>query len=179
MVILPKLSAQRLSTRVAITGLIAAIIVASVDSKREGSNGYDVARKQYPERACRESPTNNVCSVGIYRGASPTSLKDGDSFIGRPGATMDGAKQLSGWATASIRGAHYWTAAGGSGARAACCLPRVPGMRVRAKSLVDNVGYRHVISLAQGVVRSRLFATGLVGLPNWGRFSRFAENDGR
>ena len=98
MEILPKLSAQRLSTRVAITGLIAAIIVAERRSKRDGSNGYVVTRKQYPKRACRESPRNNVCSAARHlpRGASLTSLKDGDSFIGRPGAITDGAKQLSG-----------------------------------------------------------------------------------
>jgi hypothetical protein len=69
--ILPKLSAQRLSTRVAITGLIAAIIVAERRSKRDGSNGYVVARKQYPERACRESPRNNVCSAARHLRSQP------------------------------------------------------------------------------------------------------------
>jgi hypothetical protein len=52
--------------------------------------------------------TTFVLQPGIYREASVTSSKDGDSFIGRPGAIMDGAKQLTGWMrgryTASIIG---------------------------------------------------------------------------
>src|SRR5258707_898449 len=57
--------------------------------------------------------TTFVLGPGIYREASVTSLKDGDSFVGRSGAIMDGARQLTGWARVSIGDREYWTAEGG------------------------------------------------------------------
>jgi len=94
---------------------------------------------------------------GTYRGNSVTSLKDGDSFIGRAGADMNGATLLRNWTTVSIRGVQYWTRAGGAplytppcpSLSGVCCEPNNPGCIYVQDLYVDNVEYKHVTSLAK------------------------------
>src|SRR5215472_6384160 len=45
---------------------------------------------------------------------SVTSLKNGDTFNGKPGAIENGAKVLTGWRQVTINSVTYWTAAGGT-----------------------------------------------------------------
>ena len=98
MEILPKFSAQRLSTRVAITGLIAAIIVAERRLSATGATVMLLPGNNLRNALAASPPgtTFVLPARHLPRGASLTSLKDRDSFIGRPGAITDGAKQLSG-----------------------------------------------------------------------------------
>jgi parallel beta-helix repeat protein len=100
--------------------------------------------------------TTFALSPGIYREASVTSLKDGDSFIGEPGAVMDGAKLLTDWTPVSIGGQDYWTAAGGTplesprcAARGSCCLAEYPGCVYVQDLYVDSAEYRHVVALRE------------------------------
>ena len=107
------------------------------------------------QNAVKANPagTTFLLRPGIYRQASITAIKNGDRFLGQPGAILDGAKQLSGWTIVSIHGASYWTTAGGTplssprcGARQ-CCLPDYPGCAYVQNLYVDNVNYHHVVSL--------------------------------
>ena len=153
--ILPRVSAQRLSTRVAITGLLAAVIIAGVDLYATAAT-VTLSPPDNIQNAVHVNPPGTTFALrpGIYREASVTSLKDGDSFIGEPGAIMDGAKQLSGWTRVSENGVDYWTAPGGlplasrrCASRGSCCLADYPACVYVQNLYVDNIDYRHVISL--------------------------------
>jgi hypothetical protein len=109
--------------------------------------------------------TTFTLQAGVYREQSVTSLQNGDSFIGEAGATMDGAKILTGWTQASINGVVYWTTAGGTplptptcnpgttlaGAPVPCCLTNYPGCTYVQDLYVNDIEYQHITSLA-GVV---------------------------
>ena len=96
--ILPRASAQGLSTRVAITGLIAAVIIITGADLCAMAATVTLSPPANIQNAVDVNRPGTVFALrpGIYREASVTSLKNGDSFIGEPGAIMDGAKQLSG-----------------------------------------------------------------------------------
>ncbi|MBV8357004.1 MAG: right-handed parallel beta-helix repeat-containing protein [Deltaproteobacteria bacterium] len=105
--------------------------------------------------------TTFLLRPGIYRDNSVVSLKDGDSFIGRPGAIMNGAKLLTGWSKVSIHGVDYWTTAGGTprplvtpGCGSKCCLAGYPGCTYVQDLYVDNIDYRHVTTLADTASRT-------------------------
>ena len=110
------------------------------------------------ENAVNSNPpgTTFLLQPGVYRDNSVYLLKGGDSFIGRPGAIMDGAKLLTGWTKMSIHGVDYWTTAGGtprslvtpSCGRSGCCLAGYPGCAYVQDLYVDNIDYRHVTTLA-------------------------------
>ena len=110
--------------------------------------------------------TTFILQPGIYRGNSVTSLKDGDRFIGRAGADMNGAKLLRNWTTVSIGGVQYWTRAGGApldtppcpSLSGVCCQPNNPGCLYVQDLYVDNVDYRHVTSLTKVVSGSWYYA---------------------
>ena len=120
------------------------------------------------QNAVKNNPagTTFVLLPGIYRGNSVTSLKDGDSFIGRAGADMNGAKLLTGWTTVCIGGVRYWTTVGGTplptpqcpSVSGVCCLPNNPGCIYVQDLYVDNVDYTHVTSLANVVSGSWYYA---------------------
>src|SRR2546426_3943944 len=57
--------------------------------------------------------TTFVLQPGIHRNGV-TSLKDNDSFVGEPGAVLNGSKLLSEWELVTIDGRTYWTTAGGT-----------------------------------------------------------------
>jgi parallel beta-helix repeat protein len=109
------------------------------------------------QRAVNANPpaTIFILEPGIYRGnARP---KNGDSFIGRKGAVMDGARVLTGWTKVSLQGNEYWTINGGPPlpspilgctAGAHCCLPAYPRCEFVQDLYVDNIDYRHATSLA-------------------------------
>ncbi len=84
---------------------------------------------------------------------SVTSLKNGDTFTGQPGAVENGANVLTGWSQVAIGGAIYWTTAGGTplapnASDAAHCQTAYPGCYLPQDLYLDNTTYTHVLSLA-------------------------------
>jgi parallel beta-helix repeat protein len=147
-----------LNARVAFAALItAAIAVGPVFGAMAATVTLSPSRDI--QNAVHDNPpgTTFVFQPGIYREASVTSLKDGDSFIGRPGAILDGARQLIGWSRVSLGGVDFWTAAGGIPLFSPrcpahqCCLAAYPGCVYVQNLYVDNLDYRHVISLTEVV----------------------------
>ena len=57
--------------------------------------------------------TTFILLPGVHHD-SVTSLKNGDSFTGQPGAVENGATVLTGWTQVTIGGTQYWTTAGGT-----------------------------------------------------------------
>jgi hypothetical protein len=54
---------------------------------------------------------------GVHRDfdvLNTSPVKDGDSFIGLPGASENGAKTLTGWTSVTLGGTSYWTLPGGA-----------------------------------------------------------------
>jgi parallel beta-helix repeat protein len=106
--------------------------------------------------------TTFVLQPGTYQRQSVNSLKNGDSFIGQTGAILNGAKVLTGWTQVAIKGALYWTTAGGTplptpyntcnSGPVSCCLPGYYPACTYVQDLdIDNVEYQHVTSLANVV----------------------------
>jgi parallel beta-helix repeat protein len=102
--------------------------------------------------------TTFILSAGAYRNQSVTSLQNGDSFIGQPGAIMDGATILTNWTQVSINGVEYWTSPGGTplptpscGAGSECCMAGYEGCNYPQDLYVNMVTYQHVTSLANVV----------------------------
>jgi hypothetical protein len=83
---------------------------------------------------------------------SVTSIKNGDTFTGQPGAIENGAKVLAGWSQVAINSVTYWTTAGGTpistGYNGSNCAPGFPGCFYPQDLYLDNVTYTHVTSLA-------------------------------
>jgi parallel beta-helix repeat protein len=101
--------------------------------------------------------TSFLLNPGVYR-TTLTMSKNGDSFIGQPGATMDGAGVLTGWTQASINGVLYWTKYAGTpvpafacGVPDGCCVSGHSACIYPQNLYVDNVEYQHVTSLANVV----------------------------
>jgi hypothetical protein len=116
------------------------------------------------QSAVNAEPLGTTFSLkpGIYRQQRVTP-KSGDSFIGQNGATMNGAKILSGWTQASIRGILYWTKAAGTplptpnpgcGGTLPCCVNGYPDCIYVQDLYVNGIEYRHVSSLAYVATRS-------------------------
>ena len=98
--------------------------------------------------------TSFVLTPGLYRMQSVVP-KQGDSFVGQTGATMDGARILGNWTQAAINGVPYWTTAGGIPLSArchakggACCLNDWQDCVSPQDLYVDNVEYGHANSFA-------------------------------
>jgi hypothetical protein len=83
---------------------------------------------------------------------SVTSLKNGDTFTGQPGAIENGAKVLTGWSLVTIYSVTYWTTPGGipltSNQSSSQCEAGYPGCFYAQDLYFDNVTYTHVTSLA-------------------------------
>jgi len=84
-------------------------------------------------------------SAGIYRMQSVTP-KDGDSFVGQPGAIMNGSRQLTSFA----RSDRYWVASGQSqhGKANGKCLPAYSGCEYPEDLFFNNVPLQRVESLS-------------------------------
>jgi len=160
----PRPAGRRGTTILAAPALIAIAIVAGGCSSAMAAT-VKLSPSNDVQQAVDANPpgTTFVLEAGTYRNASVNAIKAGDSFIGRPNAIMDGARQENGWTKVSIGGVAYWTAAAGiplfsprCGARASCCLADYPGCEYVQNLYVDDIEYRHVVSLAD-VVRTKWY----------------------
>jgi parallel beta-helix repeat protein len=98
--------------------------------------------------------TEFVLTPGMYR-AQSVEPKTGDAFVGEAGALMDGARVLSGWTQASIKGVLYWTTAGGAplggrfcGSSGSCCMNAWADCTAPQNLYFDNADYGHANSFA-------------------------------
>jgi parallel beta-helix repeat protein len=98
--------------------------------------------------------TKFVLTPGLYR-AQSVEPQTGDSFIGEPGADMDGAIVLSGWTQASISGVLYWTTAGRTplggtfcGSSGSCCMNTWADCTAPQNLYFNNADYGHANSFA-------------------------------
>jgi len=98
--------------------------------------------------------TTFLLNPGVYHG-SVTLTQNGDSFIGKRGAIMDGAYPLTGWTQALVSGVLYWTTTNGTplppfacGVFYGCCVTGYEACVYPQNLYVDNVEYQHATSLA-------------------------------
>jgi parallel beta-helix repeat protein len=83
---------------------------------------------------------------------SVTSLKNGDTFTGQPGAIENGAKLLTGWSQVTINSVTYWTTGGGTplstGYTNVNCASGFPGCYLPQDLYLDSLTYTHVTNLS-------------------------------
>jgi parallel beta-helix repeat protein len=117
------------------------------------SDGVTVAPSDNLQNLVNANPAGTTFSLqaGVHHD-SVTSLKNGDTFTGQPGAVENGAKVLTGWTQVKINSTQYWTTAGGtplsSNGDSSFCEAAYPGCFYSQDLYFDNVTYTHVTSLA-------------------------------
>ncbi len=146
--------------KLAVAATIAAVSIAGGRDRCAMAATVLLSPRNNIQNAVNANPagTTFILQRGVYRNNGVVSLRNGDRFIGQPGAILNGSKVLTSWTRVSINGIFYWTRAGGTPQgnpnctfTFACCESGYPRCMFPQDLYVNNIHYRLVASLAKVV----------------------------